>query len=246
DLNDYLEHTGSLGLERLFGRDSTLSLTYNYTEHDEDGNGSGGIDDLGGEDFTQHNVMLELAHQVGHRLTLEAGLGWVAIDYDSSDYGSMNEIVWNLGAEYLLSDRVTSSLSYTRDYITSVDQGVALEDEARVRLSYGKRLTAGLELFANRLKYKEADIEDRIAGALWDLHVPVGRRLYLDFGFEYGILRFLPEKEDSQRYEATASVGGAWRHLNLDLEYRFRHEDSDLRENTFHNNVAVLTLGWTF
>ena len=242
---DWQEHVVNFDLNKQFGPRTTCGISYVFTDHQySDSN------DEDEEDFQRNDIFASLEQKIGSRLTLNLSGGVAFFDFDES--GSYDGNTWQVALDYTASDRLNLDLFYMRDYSVSVSRGISQSDEARATISYHDRLNVSLEGFARKSKYSEegiefnsADSEDQSVGGLLQLSYPLGKRFTLNFDTDYTYLKFKPDNEKVDRYAFAGSIDYNFlRNFDISLSYTYRINDSNMDENDYRNNIALLKIGW--
>jgi len=243
--SEWQEHVVNFDLNKQFGPRTSCGISYAFTDHQYSDNNE---DE---EDFQRHDISANLEQKIGSRLTLNLSGGVNFFDLDES--GSDNGNVWSVTIDYIVSDRLNMGLYYGRDYSVSVDRGISESDDARATITYQDRLNVSLEGFARKSKYGEegiefhnaADTEDQSIGGLLQLSYPLGKRFTINFDTDYTYWEFKPDNEKVDRYAFAGSIDyNLLRNLDISLSYTYRINDSNMDENDYRNNIAILSIGY--
>ncbi len=172
--------------------------------------------------------------------------------FDFDESGSYDGNLWGIGVDYELSNRIDLGLTYNRDYVVSVSRGISKSDVARAFVNYHKRLNANLEFFTTKSKYSEENLEfkdyrseDKSVGGRLNISYPLYKRFTLNFDSNYAYWEFEPDNEKVDRYGLGCSINYNFiRNFDISLSYTYHIDDSDIDENDYRNNIALLSIGW--
>ena len=243
--SDWQEHVVNFNLNKQFSPRTSCGIGYVFTDHNySDSN------DEDEEDFQRHDIFANIEQKIGSRLTLNLMGGVNFFDYDES--GSYDGNVWEVAIDYIASERLNLSLIYGRNYSVSVDRGISESDDARATITYHDRLNVSLEGFVCKSTYSEdgiefnsGDTEDRSVGGLLHLSYPLGKRFTLNFDTDYTYWEFKPDNEKVDRYAFVGSIDYNFlRNFDISLSYTYRINDSNMDENDYRNNIAILRIGY--
>lgn len=246
--NDWQEHVVNFDLVKQFSARTSCGIGYVFTDHRYDNNDED-------EDFKRHDVFATLEQKIGSRLSFNLKGGRSFFDFDESGRSDGN--LWGVGVDYKVSNRTNLGFTYERDYNVSVNRGISKSDIGRLILSYHDRINANLEGFATKSKYSEdyefeddmdfrqGNSEDKSIGSRLYISYPLGKRFTINFDADYAYWKFKPNNEKIDRYGFGGSVDYNFiRNFDISLSYEYRINDSDMDENDYRNNIAILSIGW--
>lgn len=226
--DDTSSHEYSLLLERTHSRRTDLRFRYAYLEQTV----------TLFRDFEQHTALAGVTHRYGPRTDLSADIGSVKISFAD---GSEKELpVWNGRVAYRFSGFLSLALTSFREFTVSVRRGFTKGDTASASLVYAGRATAEGRVYLTEREYLEEQSKDEVLGARMLLTVPLEDRYYTTVFVDYRYLHFLPDDEKADRSALGATIGYAFKPLDVSLGYTYILNDSNIDGNDYRNNLVLL------
>ena len=234
--NDYEDHTGRLSLVKYLSTNTEISINYNFKSHQAN-------DD---EDFSEQRYSLGLNQQLGSRTKISLEGGYSVVDYDNGL--SEDTTNWLADISYQLSAPLSLFLSYRQDYSVSATEGLTNTAEASMGIDYVKgSLTSGVEVFWREVDYLRLDRQDHYWGSRIDFFIPLSSSLSTALNAEYENVEFDDaDTEKVDRYKCGCSVIYQYRRISTTLAYNYRLNDSDVNNNDYVNNTAILSVSLRF
>lgn len=230
----------------------------------------------GWDGYDTHSGMLGTSLQVTPKLTLNGSIGKVfyryktgtstyiiqyydvvgAVDHEETlvvkeKPNDADSLIWNVMANYALSERFSLGAYYSQDFFDSVNEGVVKRETTGGSIKYKQGIEATLTGFYTNSDYETEDRQDKSAGGTLSAKVPLGANLAANVGGSYTRYRFSPDEiitvtEKVNRYTAQASLEYTLRLLTMGLGYTWNHNDSNVNVNDYRNNIIWLQARLTY
>ncbi len=231
--DDYLEHVGRLSLQKVLSSNTTLSANTTYSVNDSD-------DDR--NDYSEQSYTLGVEQQFGPRTSLSVEGGYSIVDYDNG--GTSDSFTGTADFRYRVTAALTYFLTYSHDFITSINDGITQTTEVSTGVNYQKDvLTSSLELYLRNTDYERSNQEDQSWGVRYDLSYSLSRNLRSSFDLGYEHASYEPEGINADLYKLGASLAYNYRRIDTSLGYRLKIKESDA---DYINNIVTLTVGVHF
>ncbi len=162
-----------------------------------------------------------------------------------------DSLIWNVMANYTLSERFTLGAYYSQDFYDSVNEGAVKRETTGGSIKYNHAIEATLAGFYTNSDYETEDRQDKSAGGTLSAKVPLGANLAANVGGSYTHYRFSPDEvitvtEKVNRYTAQASLDYTLRILTMGLGYIWNYNDSNVDVNDYRNNIIWLQARLTY
>ncbi len=162
-----------------------------------------------------------------------------------------DSLIWNVMANYTLSERFSLGAYYSQDFYDSVNEGAVKRETTGGSIKYSHAIEATLAGFYTNSDYETEDREDKSAGGTLSAKVPLGSSLAANVGGSYTHYKFSPDEiititEKVNRYTAQASLDYTLRILTMGLGYTWNYNDSNVDVNNYRNNIIWLQARLTY
>ncbi|VAX34743.1 hypothetical protein MNBD_NITROSPIRAE03-301 [hydrothermal vent metagenome] len=226
-------NSAALSLIKEVSSKMTASLTYTYLSHRPDRT----------EAYDRQDAGLGIDYKLSPKLSLNAGAGqtWFAYKIGTK----LDSTVWNIKADYSLTESLAISAGYSEGFSDSVNVGAYKRKSSTGAISYSGKSTVTMTAFRNVDKYIIADREDRSRGVTLGSSIPVTSRITGTLTGRYIYYKFFPEEEKVNRYGFGLSFNYSLRMLTATLGYTHNLSDSDIEANDYRNNIAWLQVRYT-
>lgn len=228
--DDTQNHRAGARLVKAFTPGTRVSLSYEYLFHRPDIS----------EDYDRQEVSLGLESQLTPRLSLGGNVGQAFFNF--KDREDSEATVWDVHANYLLTEAVSFGASYSVTFNESVDAGTYKSQDVRGTLYYNGKVQGSLSVFRYTSDFLESDRQDKASGASIGATAELLPALTGSLEGVYTRFEFRPDDEDVNRYSVRAGLGYALRRTLLTLSYTYNQNDSSVDGNDYRNNVIQLTL----
>lgn len=230
----------------------------------------------GWDGYETHSGTIGTVYQVTPKLTLNGSLGKVYYRYKTGTatyitqyYDAVgvvdheetfvvkekpddaDSLIWNVMANYILSERFTLGAYYSQDFYDSVNDGTVKRKTTGGSIKYNHAIEATLAGFYTNSDYETEDRQDKSAGGTLSAKVPLGANLAANLGGGYTHYKFSPDEiitvtEKVNRYTAQTSLDYTLRLLTMGLGYTWNYNDSNVDVNDYRNNIVWLQARLTY
>lgn len=230
----------------------------------------------GWDGYDTHSGTLGSSFQITPKLTLNGSIGKVYYRYktgtttDITQYydatgtfdhedevvvktkpDDADSLIWNVMANYLLSERFSLGAYYSQDFYDSVNNGAVKRKTTGGSIKYNHAIEATLAGFYINSNYETENRKDKSAGGTLSVKVPMGPSLAANVGGGYTHYNFSPDSvitvtEKVNRYTAQASLDYTLRILSMGLGYTWNFNDSNVDVNDYRNNIVWLQARLTY
>ncbi len=234
------------------------------------------LQETGWNGYDTHTGTIGAVLQVTPKLTLNGSIGKVYYRYKSGtlteriqyligtdivqedelvpqEYhpADTDSLIWNVMANYALSERFSLGAYYSQDFFDSVNEGVVKRETTGGSIKYKQGIEATLTGFYTNSDYETEDRQDKSAGGTLSAKVPLGANLAANVGGSYTRYRFSPDEiitvtEKVNRYTAQAGLEYTLRLLTMGLGYTWNNNDSNVNVNDYRNNIIWLQARLTY
>lgn len=235
--DDAENHLGTVSLIKEISPKITTSLSYNYLLHRPKETEDKETEDKETEDYDRQDAILGINYQFSPKLTLNGEIGQTWFDFEKSE--DRNTAIWNIQANYLLSEFITLSAVYSTSFLDSVNLGTYKSKKTAGTLSYNGKIPIKLTVFKSIGTYTSVDREDRSSGINIDssIPIPITPELSGTLTGSYSSFTFLPQDEKVKRYRLGLSFGYALRITTVTFGYTHNWNNSTVDENDYKNNI---------
>jgi hypothetical protein len=251
EANDSENHSVYLDITKEFTPNLNASLSYNYYDHLTDG------DEIEDQDRTRHSAHVGINYQPTPRLSLSGSIGHTWVDYD--EFSDDNFPDWNVNANYLLTELISLSASYSQSYYDSVNEGPIVAETISGTVSYSGKIPINITVHNTESDYELSDRKDKSTGVTVSTSMPITPQMtgslsgsYTKYKYDSTSLAIvvnplfpgviflvpIPEEEDFDRYSASISFAYDLNITTVTLGYTYNQTDSDIAENDFKNNIV--------
>jgi len=231
--DDAENNSAALTLIKEISSKMTASLAYTYLSHRP----------VRTEAYDRQDAGISIDYKLSPKLSLDAGAGQTWFEYKIGT--ELDSFVWNIKADYLLTESLALSAGYAEFFSDSVSVGAYKRKSSTGSISYSGKSTLTLSGFRNIDKYIITDREDRSRGVALGSSIPITSRITGVLTGRYIHYEFLPEEENVDRYGLGLSFNYILRMLTATLGYTHNLSDSDVEFNDYRNNIAWLQLRLT-
>lgn len=230
----------------------------------------------GWDGYDTHSGTLGASFQVTPKLTLNGSIGKVYYRYKTGTTTNIiqyydgagtleneevvivktkpddaDSLIWNVMANYTLSERFSLGAYYSQDFYDSVNNGAVKRETTGGSIKYSHAIEATLAGFYTNSNYETEDRKDKSAGGTLSAKVPLGASLAANVGGSYTHYKFSPDEiititEKVNRYTAQASLDYTLRILTMGLGYTWNYNDSNVDVNDYRNNIVWLQARLTY
>lgn len=230
----------------------------------------------GWDAYDTHSGTLGTTYQVTPKLTLNGSIGKVYYRYKTGTATNIiqyydgagtieneevvvvktkpddaDSLIWNVMANYTLSERFSLGAYYSQDFYDSVNEGAVKRETTGGSIKYSHAIEATLAGFYTNSTYETEDRKDKSAGGTLSAKVPLGSSLAANVGGSYTHYKFSPDSvititEKVNRYTAQASLDYTLRILTMGLGYTWNYNDSNVDVNDYRNNIVWLQARLTY
>ncbi|HEC97225.1 MAG TPA: TIGR03016 family PEP-CTERM system-associated outer membrane protein [Nitrospirae bacterium] len=231
--DDAENNSATLSIIKEISSKMKASLAYTYLSHRPDRT----------EDYDRQDAGLSIDYKLGPKLSLNAGAGQTWFVYKIGT--KLDSTIWNIKADYLLTQRLSISAGSSVSFSDSVNVGAYERKSSTGSISYSGKSTVTLTAFRNIDKYIIADREDRSKGLTLGSSIPVTSRITGILTGRYIYYKFFPEEENVDRYGFGLSFKYSLRMLTATLGYTHNLSNSDIEIDNYRNNIAWLQVRLT-
>ncbi len=211
----------------------TASLAYTYLSHRPDRT----------DEYDRQDAGFSIDYKLSPKLSLNAGAGRTWFKYRIGT--ELDSAVWNIKADYLLTESLALSAGYSEGFSDSVNVGAYKRKSSTASISYSGKSTLSLSAFRNIDNYIIANREDRSRGVTLGSSIPLTSRITGRLTGRYIYYEFFPDDENVDRYSLGLSFIYSLRMLTATLGYTHNLSDSDIEANDYRNNIAWLQVRLT-
>jgi len=231
--DDAENNSADLSIIKEISSKMKASLTYTYLSHRPDRT----------EDYDRQNAGLGIDYKISPKLSLNAGAGQTWFAYKTGT--EFDSTIWNIKADYLLTESLALSAGYSESFSDSVNVGAYKRKSSTGVISYSGKSTVTLRAFRTVDKYIIADREDRSRGVALGSSIPLTSRITGTLTGRYTYYEFFPQEENVDRYGLGLSFNYSLRLLTATLGYTHNLNDSDIEADDYRNNIAWLRVRLT-
>lgn len=222
----------------------------------------------GAYDYDRESVSVGLTYQATERLRLNGQYGHTWLDYGVR--ADSDADTWSAGADYEISSNYTAGIQYSNDYVVSVEDGPSETERLMAYLAYDERFSLQFSLFTSSRNFVEIGRSTDSYGGELSGDLPFNEKVgvtgllrytnYDDSGIEAtptliiidnSIVIITPgssliEAEQYDRYSMRFSLYYATRLGRISAGYIYNHENSDLDNADYTNNIVFLDASLKF
>jgi hypothetical protein len=229
-------HTATAGLTKELSSKLSASLMYSYLFHRPSKT----------EAYDEQTVTLGSMYQISPKISLNGSVGETFFNYDQSKFLNAATTVWQIQANYLLSNTLALGAGYSEGYNNSVNQGTYKNRSATGSVTYSGKIPVSISVFRNVATYTTVDREDRSVGGTIGASMPITANLATNLTGTYTNFKFLPTIETVNRYGFQVGIDYKIKITTLSFGYIWNLNDSSIETNDFTNNIVFMQATFTY
>jgi len=187
------------------------------------------------QDYDRQDISFNMNIQALERLTLNGGIGHIWFDHEK--LADTDSTIWNIQAQYSLTDFISLGAGYSESFMDSVNIGTYKTKTATASISRQGNIPITLSGFKTINTYLSEDREDRLIGVTLNSSLPVTPKITIRWVGTYTDYEFLPEGEKVKRLGIGLSSDYALRITTITLGYTYNWNNSTIDAHDYKNNI---------